>query len=151
MNSIRRVHKSYAMSGLVSGRAPLLAAVLAGALALGSAGASAQQPVFTIPNVATTAGGNASTTITVTDTFQLVFAAQAVQPGAQGRKGCTIVNYGTHTMWVTEGIATASATKAKAVQLAAGQSYFCAVGGIALQGLIAITGTAADAFYAAQY
>jgi hypothetical protein len=114
--------------------------------------ALAQQAVVTIPAGATTAGANASSTIAVTNTFQQVFAAaQGVAGVAAARKGCTIVNYGSNTMWVTEGYAVASALKANAIQLAVGQAYYCDVGTTVLQGLVSITGTAAEAFYAAQW
>lgn len=110
-----------------------------------------QQPVFTWPQAGSTAGGNASSSVAVTNTFQLVFGSSPQQPGAAVRKGCTIINYGTNTMWVTEGLGVAGSTKAKAVQLAANQAFYCQVYGIVLTGEIDLTGTSGDAFYAAQY
>jgi hypothetical protein len=53
-------------------------------------------------------------------------------------------------MYVSEGTSLALANIANAVQLAAGQQYYCATSGVALQGQINIYGTAGDAFYAAQ-
>lgn len=113
-------------------------------------------PVQTQPAPATTSGGNVSSTITSTNTFQQVFGA--VGPSVSGagvspgRKGCTLQNNGTHNMWVTEGLSVAAATEATAVELSPGQSYQCETSaGIALQGQINITGTSGDTFYAAQY
>lgn len=127
-----------------------LAAALAGVLLLIAAAAGAQQPVLTYPKPATTAGGNASNTITGTLTFQQVFAAASTAPGDPSRTGCTIVNNGTHLMYVTEGLA-GSSTTGSSVQLQPTQAFYCGINGIALQGAIYITGTAGDGFYAAQY
>lgn len=117
--------------------------------------AGAQQAVWTVPLPATTSGGNASTTIAVTNTFQLVFASTTVAPGSptsgvSSRHGCTIINQGTNTMWVTEGIGAAGSTKAKAVVLAPSASFYCNWNGVVLVGEIDITGTAGDGFYATQ-
>jgi hypothetical protein len=140
-------------------RAARLAPALALALALALAPALAQSqslpaPVATWPTYATTAGGNASGTIgTGGGTFQLVFAAGSTNQG-QGpfpRRGCTIQNNGTHTMWISEGLGVATATEAKSFQLAAGAVYDCSVNGSVLIGEIDITGTASDPFYAAQW
>lgn len=127
------------------------------ALALHSIAAKAQQPVWTIPEPATSAGGNASSTIAVTNTFQKVFSSTSVGPapvagaGTSPRHGCTIINQGANTMWVTEGYTIASALKANAVVLAVNQPYYCHWNGVVLTGEIDITGTAGDGFYAAQY
>ena len=120
---------------------------------LGLAGSAwAQQPVLTEPTPATTAGGNVSTTIVTTSTFQQVFAAAPTSPsGGPGRFGCFIQNNGTNVMYVSEGIAVASATTAKSIKLAAAGTFSCAIGSAALQGIIVITGTAGDAYYAAQF
>lgn len=119
--------------------------------------ARAQQTVVTSPVPGTTDGGNASSTITATSVFQIVFSAGLLAPPGPARKGCTIQNNGTNIMWVTEGLSAATATKAKALQLAPatatvpGGVYQCSVGGLSLVGEIDITGTIGDAFYAAQY
>lgn len=106
-----------------------------------------QAPVATSPVVATSAGGNSSSTISVTNTFQQIWPAN-VAP--QYRRGCTVQNNGANNMWVTEGIPFASATKAKATVINPGGVYNCQFGGMVLVGEIAITGTSGDAFYAAQ-
>ena len=106
-------------------------------------------PVATVPYPASSVGGNASSTIGGTGTFQKVFSATS-GTGAF-RKGCTIQNNGTHSMYVTEGLGVAASTESNSVVLAAGGIYYCQVGGIVLDGEIDITGTATDAFYAAQY
>ena len=133
--------------------------ILALALLLGLVSPSlAQQVVQTIPAPGTTGAGNASSTIgTGGSTFQKVFsgANNSVAPtvGTAGaRHGCTIQNNGTHTMYVTEGLGTAASTLTNSVQLAAGLAYYCGnPNGITLIGEIDITGTAGDAFYAAQF
>ena len=129
--------------------------LIGAAVSAAAFGALAQtaSPVMTIPSQGTTQGGIASSTIASTNTFQKVFSAMgfASGTGAIPRKGCKIINGGTHNMLVTEGIATASATAASALTLAAAGSYDCTQGGVALQGEIAITGTAGDSFYAAQW
>lgn len=117
----------------------------------GYALAQSGQPVTTLPAPATTAGGNASGTITSTNTFQLVFAATKQTPESPQRRGCTIQNNGTHNMWVTEGYTVATATAANAVVVPQAGIYYCSVNNIALTGEIDITGTSGDAFYAAQY
>ena len=112
----------------------------------------AQQPVQVIPSPGTTAGGNVSGTITTTNTFQQLFPATPPAPaGGPGRKGCYIVNNGTNKMYVSEGVAAGSATIATSIPLAANGSFNCTFNQTALQGIIAITGTSGDAFYAAQF
>lgn len=114
-------------------------------------------PVQTTPGPATSKGGNASSTIgTGGGTFQQVFAATGPStsgPGQQSfRKGCLIQNNGSHVMWVTEGLGTATSTEAKATQVQVGGSYNCETpAGVVLTGEIDITGTSGEAFYAAQY
>ena len=102
-------------------------------------------PVQTYPIPGTTANGNASNTITVTNTFQSVFSTSL------NRRGCTIQNNGANTMWVEEGVTVAAATKGNSVAIAVGVPYYCGYNGLVLTGPIVITGTAGDAFYAAQY
>lgn len=113
-----------------------------------------EKPVATMP--LGVVSSNVSTTIAVTDTFQQVFAALTTQ---RGRTGCTIINYGAATMWVFEdstaaGLVaanvSATATKAKSVQLATNQAYSCGTNGIVISSAIFITGTATQAFYGAQ-
>lgn len=94
-----------------------------------------------IPTVVTST--NASGTIAVTNTYQSVFAASTT------RKGCSVQNNGSNTMWVYFG-AIGSATKAASVVLAAGQSVSCGSGPTTLGDQVSITGTATDAFFAAQ-
>lgn len=121
----------------------LLSLVLLGLLALGPLSASAQAPVITNPTPVLST--NLSSTIASTNVFQSVI----VQNTALRRSGCTIVNYGSNTMWVFFG-ALASATKAASVQLAANQPLYCQIFGIVLQDQVSITGTSGDAFFAAQ-
>lgn len=85
---------------------------------------------------------NVSSTIAVTNTFQQVLARQ------DGRSGCTIVNYGTNTMWVFFG-PIASATKAASIQIDNKIPTYCQFGGVVLVDQVSITGTAGDAFFAA--
>lgn len=118
--------------------------------------AHAQNNVITQPLQGS--GTNASTTVASTDVYQQAFAASTTQ---RGRSGCTVVNYGTHTMWVYEdnqsspvGLtavnAAVSTYKGKSVQLSAGQPYYCGYNGTVIRGAIFITGTSGDAFFAAQ-
>lgn len=106
--------------------------------------AVAAQSVTTLP--AHLQSTNVSSTVAVTNTFQSVFAqASASSP----RNACSIQNNGTHTMYVFAG-PLAGATMAKSVQITAGQLYYCHTqNGSVLWDQISITGTAADAFYAA--
>lgn len=113
-------------------------------LALSISFAYAQNPVITIPNPVTS--DNASSTITVTNTFQSIWPADT---NTTGRTACTVQNNGTNTMWVFFG-AIAGATKAKSVVLAAGQATFCNSGNVVLKDQVSITGTSGDAFYAAR-
>lgn len=105
-----------------------------------------QVPVVTSPQPVSTSGGNGSTTIGSTGTFQKVWGANVA------RRGCTIVNKGANTMYVTEGLGVAASTQTLAAQVAVGGAFYCAnPGGTVLTGEIDITGTTSDAFYAAQY
>lgn len=115
-------------------------------------------PVQTIPYPATTAGGNASGTISTTGTFQEVFSASPTPAGglsgASGgqRHGCAIQNQSaSDKMYVSEGQSAATATEAASWILAPGATFYCERNGVVLSGEIDITGTATDAFYAAQY
>lgn len=111
-------------------------------LALGVSLAYAQQPVITHPYNITS--NNASSTIAVTNTFQSIWAASA---STTGRVGCTVINYGSSTMWVFFG-PIANATKATSIQLAANQAVYCGFNGVVNRDQVSITGTAADAFVA---
>jgi len=121
--------------GLVFG----LCLALAPAMALAAAG----QPVVTLPEPRASTGGNASSTIASTNTFQSLWAANAV------RGSCTIENNGTNTMWVFFG-PIASATEATSVQLAAGQSVNCDSAHVVSTDQVSITGTSGDTFFAQQ-
>lgn len=112
------------------------------ALFLSASLAFAQSPVVTRPYGSIS--NNQSGTIAVTNTFQSIYAANTT---TTGRVGCTIINYGTNTMWVFFG-PIASATKAKSVQLTAGQGVYCQWGVTVLQDQVSITGTATEAFFA---
>ena len=117
-----------------------LARTLAAAAALLAAAGVSLAQVFVNSTVV-------ATTISVTNTFQSIQAAQAVS-GAAPRRGCTIQNNGTHVMYVFFG-PIASATTSNTFQVAAGQSINCgAFPGIVLQDQISITGTSGDAFVA---
>lgn len=116
--------------------------------------ALAQQPVWTVPQPATSIGGNASTTVVGpgTSDFQRVWPSTASNEPAKQRHGCTIQNNSAaNPMWVTEGLGTAASTQAKGLKLGAGQSYYCNWNGTVLIGEIDLAGTSGDAFYAAQY
>ena len=115
-----------------------LAFVLAGITS-----ANSQQNVITSPYQL--GNSNASSTITSGGTFQKVFAAN------KNRRGCAIQNNGTHDMWVTIGVATASASVNSAMTLSAGNVFHCGDGVVVITGEVAITGTTSDSFYAAQY
>lgn len=102
----------------------------------------AQQTFITKPYSVNSAN-NVSSTITVTNTFQSLWAATTI------RVGCTVINYGSNTMWVFFG-PIASATKATSVQLSVGQAVYCNSDNVVLNTQVSITGTATEAFYAAQ-
>ena len=121
-----------------------LAAAL-GLLALASGQAAAQTQTVSPFGVRST---NVSGTITTGGTFQSVFLA--IPAGTtQRRYGCTIQNTSTHTQWVFFG-PLASATEAKAYQIAPGQPISCQLNdGTVLQDQVSITGTTSDTFVAA--
>lgn len=111
-----------------------------------------QVPVLTAPNGVSSS--NSSGTITVTNTFQQIFASAI--GGTRVRQGCLIQNNGSNTMWVFAG-PLASATKATSYTLippaagVQGGSFSCSTGaGSVLQDQISITGTATETFTAAQ-
>lgn len=117
------------------------------ALVLTEAMAQSNQPVTTYSLNVASKTPNASSTITVTNTFQVVFTPSTTQ---NKRQGCTIVNYGTNTMWVYFGQPTDTPTKANSVQLVQNQPVSCATGNAVLNDQVWITGTSGDAFFAAQ-
>lgn len=116
------------------------------ALVLLTSPAWGQSAVTTYPvGVATT---NASSSITLTGTYQQVFAQNS------NRRNCVIQNTGTHAMWVFFG-AIASATQATSWPLfpasAAGSPggfVSCANSGVVATDQVSITGTTADTFTA---
>lgn len=106
-----------------------------------SLSAFAQAPVTTLPYGVTSA--NASTTVATTNTFQSVWAANAL------RAGCTLQNKGSATLYVFFG-AIASALTTSSVQLTTGQAVSCNAGGTVLRDQVSVTGTSGGAFFAAQ-
>ena len=110
-----------------------------------------QTPVATQPSGSTTQGGNVSGTIAATNTFQTLWPATGPGTALPARKGCLIINPSTHTMFISEGVATGSATTATSVPIGANYSFTCSFGGVVWTGNIAITGTSGDAFYASQF
>lgn len=125
--------------GMTIGRAGLLALVLAFA-AQAPGEAQAQQTVTTVP-AARVATPTASGTISVTDTFQQLWADQPT------RVNCLVQNNGSATLWVFAG-ASAAASKARSVVLAPGQSWNCAQSGTVVTSAVQVTGTAGGAFTA---
>lgn len=123
------------------------------AIALGSLliffcwSAYAQQPVRTQGYDVVSKTPNASSTITTTNAFQVVFTPSTTQ---QKRQGCTVANYGTHTMWVYFGQPTDTPAAANSIQLAPNNFVSCNTGGVVLNDQVWITGTSGDAFFAAQ-
>lgn len=114
-------------------------------LALYVTSVEAQSPVITQPYPVTS--HNDSGTIAVTNTFQSIWPASA---NTRGRAGCSAQNNSaSNVMYVFFG-PIASATTAKSVKLAVGQSVSCVIGGLVLQDQVSITGTSGDAFFAAQ-
>lgn len=126
-------------------------------LAFGLRPCSAQQFVTTIPAPASSAGGDASGTIAVTNTFQKLFAGagNSIAPtvGTPGaRHGCSVQNNGTHTMYVSESLGVAASALTTSWQIAASGGLFnCNFGGVVLFGEIDITGTSGDTFVAKQF
>lgn len=96
---------------------------------------------------------NLSSSITSTNTFQVVFANQ---PSLTRRNGCAIQNNGSNTMYVyVHQGASGTATKNSSYQLAPpgtgtqGGVFICATGaGGIIQDQIDITGTSGDTFAA---
>lgn len=121
----------------------LLRAILLAGLLEASPVLAQQQVVETQPLPRQTT--NASSTISVTDTFQQIWPLQDT-PGGVTRSACAIQNNGTHTMWVFSGSGTA--TKGTSVVLPAGAMYSCASSGVVTVSAISVTGTAGDAFFA---
>lgn len=131
--------------------------ILAGGLAIGLVAPTlAQQTVITRPQPVTSAGGDASGTITSTNTFQKVFAGanNTVAPtvGTPGqRNACLIQNNGTHIMYVTEGKGISASTLLNSWQISAnGGLFYCTQANVILVGEIDVTGTSGDAFVASQ-
>ena len=112
--------------------------LLASILALAIASAMAQTNVPTSQMQVPT--GNLSSTIAVTDTFQLIQSSTL-------RRACLIQNNGANNQWVFFG-PIASATKARSVLLSPGQGVMCNGSAVTLSDEISITGTATDSFYA---
>lgn len=106
--------------------------------------AYAQSPVITQPYAVNSQ--NFSSTITSTNVFQSIWAANT---NTRGRAGCTVQNNGASTMYVFFG-PIASATTPSSVQLSTGQAVMCNVSGITLQDQVSITGTSGQAFFAGQ-
>lgn len=154
MSSANRPSAQLSWRSCVWGWMAGLALLLLAGVAWGQSGPS---PVQTTPGPVTSKGGNQSSTIgTGGGTFQKIFSATGPSTSGPGsvafRKGCLVQNNGSHAMWVTEGLGTAVSTQAAGVQIAVGQAYNCETpAGVVLTGEIDITGTAGEAFYAAQY
>lgn len=104
----------------------------------------AQTPVATTPGALNNVD-NESSVITLTNTFQQVFAATI------GRNSCTIQNNSSsNTMFVFFGPATP--TTATSFQLKPGLFLNCeTVGGVVPKTAVQITGTTSDAYYAVQW
>lgn len=122
-----------------------------------ASGASAQQTGQVTTSPSTSFSADASSTIAVTNTFQLVWS----QPNGgtrPWRKGCLLINNSTNRQWVFFGLSTATPTKAAAIPLepalatnALGGNVSCATQtGAVLQDQVWITGTAGDTFVAKQ-
>jgi hypothetical protein len=79
----------------------------------------------------------ANSTISVTNTFQTLLAANS------DRKGCLMQNQGTHTMYVADG---GSLSTAASLQVSPGQTFSCLAPGIRITDILSITGTAGDAY-----
>jgi hypothetical protein len=102
-------------------------------------------------NVVTSPSGvnstNSSSTISVTNVFQSVFAASS-SPNT-GRKACMVQNTGSGTQYVYFG-AIADATTPASQKLTAGQIAYCNLGGVVIRDQVSITGTGGDTFFAVQ-
>lgn len=112
--------------------------------------ASSSAPVTTY--AAPVLNGNASGTITVTNTFQSIWAATDF---SKPRVGCLVINTSTDRQWVYFGTAPTKATaiplEAAAATAGLGGNVSCstAAGGAA-QDQVWITGTSGDTFVATQ-
>jgi hypothetical protein len=89
--------------------------------------------------------GQPAVTTTTSGTISTTNVFQQLQAQTNTRRGCTIQNQGTHTMYVFFG-SPGSALVSSAYQIAALQTIMCATGNIILSDAIQITGTAGDAF-----
>jgi hypothetical protein len=117
-------------------RATLPRALLLCALFLFAISTVCSADTITLPST------NASGTILVTNTFQIV------QGQTNNRQGCTIQNNGSNAMRVFFG-PFAGASAGASVTLAAGQALNCKIGGnTVVRDAIAITGTSGDSFFA---
>jgi hypothetical protein len=104
-------------------------------------------PVTTYPYMGATTY-NASSTVAVSNTFQSVFPT--LISTNQHRVSCILQNNSAaNSMFVFFG-PIASATLTNSIKLSPGTSVSCVAGGMALQDQVSVTGTAGDAFYAAQ-
>lgn len=115
--------------------------------------AKAQSPVLTFPGASEVCPGgvsanchNSSSTITVTNTFQSLFARNA---NGQ-RRDCLVQNNGTNQMLVYVG-PIAGATAGKSFVLDSGTWFACRGTDLTVQDQISITGTSGDAFTAIMY
>src|SRR5665213_23164 len=109
----------------------------------GATQADNSQPVTTFPGARSANGGNASSTIAATNTFQSLWVANIA------RTSCAVQDTGTNSQWVFFG-PLASATKAKSVLLASGQSAYCNNQGVVNTDQVSITGSIGDGFFASQ-
>lgn len=124
----------------------LLLGILAGAAAAWLCPAKAQQPVQIWTGPATLQVG--STTVTLTSTFQSVFAAASASATNKGRAGCLIVNNSATTLWIYPG-AISGATTPKSISLAQNGQFTCQIGPSAvIQDQISVTGTTGAPFFA---
>lgn len=89
---------------------------------------------------------DASSTITVTNTFQTVWGQQNGPQASPVRAACSIQNNGGNNMWVYAGAGTPA--KAMSLVVAPGAVYSCGSNEVVGTSLIAITGTSGDAFTA---
>lgn len=112
------------------------------------AGASAPVTTYAAPVL----NGNASGTITSTNTFQSIWSATDF---AKPRVGCLVINTSTNRQWVYFGTtptkAAAIPLEAAAATAALGGNVSCSTGaGGAAQDQVWITGTSGDTFVATQ-
>lgn len=112
--------------------------------ALAALAFAALAPTLALGQIKPLSSKPASGTVAVTDTFQSVFAYEP------NRSSCLIQNNSASAkMYVFFG-PIASATKATSIVLDAGKSVTCNSGPVVAIDQVSITGTATDAFYAAQ-